>query len=700
MPSQFTCADGWFGDGCNVYCGGTTSGPALPSNPSAFSVCSSRGTCRINVTGRAACDCDTDYGGIACADACPNCGYGSVCVSNATDAQGVPTTPECKCLPGWWPVFIEGPDGAIDPEDPFQGYALICWPEQLSGLYGTTGNALQRLNSRQELLAVAPPLDERWSSGHSFCPVSYPFRGAPEPAVCGGPARGECVGRLSPQGVPTDFNCSCHTSFRGEACEQSCPSFSGITCSDRGDCVQAAPPAPPTGIPTADESNATCECKGLAEGSACERLREDPYPLPSGDYSQIALIFGTLGVRKNPGFKPDSVAGDSFVAAPGSAEVALISSSARQYSTVLDPEFDLSDPAAQSFLIDLCEWLDLQPGLVLPKEPLDCWLKRFRSSVVNEPSLEWPLPRERFAPLLVAWANTHYARTYFGTDKNETRVLWARQLVRSTINFQLPGAVLTGEPWAQWQDSVLTHIRENAPPTLGSKPIQASDIWLRAFVELEFVTGTAAACGLSVAAAVITTALFVRSACLAVAAGAAVGTVLLVVLAYLVISGSTLGAIEAIAVVCLVGLSIDGALHFAHGYVHAPHWLVHAAGVHRREGPAHASVAARLASQGVRAARAAYATSKMGWAIISSNITTAGAAAFLLFTTVEILRVFGGVLVVTIATSLTVTMFGLNALLTVAGPLGEGPACAAPTFCRRGRAPDSTRASDGYAAIA
>ncbi|KAA0159719.1 hypothetical protein FNF27_08296 [Cafeteria roenbergensis] len=193
-------------------------------------------------------------------------------------------------------------------------------------------------------------------------------------------------------------------------------------------------------------------------------------------------------------------------------------------------------------------------------------------------------------------------------------------LLRSTIDWQSAGFVISQQEFPKWQ-AVVEHVKATAPSTLGSNPVQASDVWLRAFVEED-----------------------------------------------------SLGVIEAIAVVCLVGLSIDAALHFAHGYIHAPVWLVEAAderaGLEPGEEPGSrlpdwAEAVARL---GPRGARASFAMQKMGWPIVSSAITTAGASAFLLLTTIEILRVFGVILVFTLACSLVITIVGLSALLSVAGP--------------------------------
>ncbi|KAA0149902.1 hypothetical protein FNF28_07312 [Cafeteria roenbergensis] len=418
-------------------------------------------------------------------------------------------------------------------------------------------------------------------------------------------------------------------------------------------------------------------CYGLFGGQDCSTKAADPYPLSAGSYSMVALILGVAGSKPNPSFVPSESAGSSLISSAGTAEVAVKADAVRETSPILDPAFDLADPAAQAYMIRLCEWIEEQPDLVLYKDPPDCWMRRFRdwlASASGPAGVAFPVTnRTRFPELLVTWARQHGGRNFFGVSTVSNQVVWARMLLRSTIDWQSAGFVISQQEFPKWQ-AVVEHVKATAPSTLGSNPVQASDVWLRAFVEEEFVTGTALACAISVGAAFLTTLCFVQSIALAMFTAVAVGAILVTLLAFIVLSGSSLGVIEAIAVVCLVGLSIDAALHFAHGYIHAPVWLVEAAderaGLEPGEEPGSrlpdwAEAVARL---GPRGARASFAMQKMGWPIVSSAITTAGASAFLLLTTIEILRVFGVILVFTLACSLVITIVGLSALLSVAGP--------------------------------
>jgi len=683
--SALVCAESWFGERCDTFCGGTGRGPALPADPGAANLCARRGTCVVG-GGIRGCECDAGFGGLACAYGCPNCGPNSVCDVNATNDVGTPAPPSCKCVAGHTPVEIVGPDGTVDKARPYGDFALICAPRQ----------GAQPVAARRRLARVARAASPAAPGSAAAGPAAHPLRGilagpaCPESAppgaaspadllVCSGEARGRCVALLdsSSGSLLVNISCQCYDGFRGSACEQVCPSAeqaSDPECSGAGTCLAApeGPPDPAWRVPVLDAVNATCDCTALHEGDDCSGRAADPFPLGASSYSMVALIFGVKASRPNPDFDPSEAGGTALIGSPGTAEVGLKPDQERATSPVLDPAFDLASPDAQLYMVELCSWMESQPGLVLFKAPMDCWMRRFASwlrSPSSPAEVTFPVTnRSAFGPLLVRWAQTSGARTFFGVSGPEQTVVWARLLARSTVDWQSAGSIIASRGFPQWQ-GVVEHVKRTAPASMGSNPVQASDVWLRAFVELEFVSGTALACAISVGAAFLTTLAFVQSFALAGFTAVAVGTVLVTLLAFVVLSGSFLGVIEAIAVVCLVGLSIDSALHFAHGYIHAPRWLVESASS-ADPGAGLPAWAAAIARMGPRGARASFATQKMGWPILSSAITTAGASAFLLFTTVEILRVFGIILVFTICCSLLITLVFLNAMLSACGPAG------------------------------
>lgn len=675
-PSVLNCATGYFGSACEAFCGGTAAGPALPPDPVARGVCSGVGTC--NITSRE-CDCQAGFGGIACAFECPPCGPGSQCARASRGPDGQPSPPSCQCLAGQVPVLVRDPaTGTIDPSAPYGPFNLVCAPKREAGPLpaARAGRSAPAVPGGVRRLAGAAALDAA-----QWCPAARPHSGpaGQDSVACSGPGRGRCVAELDAGAALLTLECECFSGFRGEACEQNCPTAAlsdDSECSGNGECNTTAVPASGD-LPVIGAVNATCLCSGLYSGEACDVKGVDPFPKRAGSYARVNLILGVLGTRPNPDYDPSTASSGLNLGAPGTAELSLIADSDRPTSAVFDPAFDLSDPAAQTYMVELCEWMNSQPSLVLPKDPLDCWMRRFREYIRSGSSpagVTWPVSNATtFSSLLLDWSQRGNARHNLGYDATTHRFVWARMLVRSTIDWQGSGYEIATRGYPQWA-AVTDHIKATAPASLGSHPVQAADAWLRAFVEVEFVSGTAFAIGLSVGFSCLATLLFVQSVLLSLLTAVAVGAVLLSLLAFVVVSGGSLGVIEAIAVVCLVGLSIDAALHFAHGYMHAPKWLTEAAEPAERR--ALASVrglglpawAESMASLGPRGVRASFASQKMTGAIVSSAVTTAGASAFLLFTRVEILRSFGLILVVCIGTGLVVTLLFLNASLAACGP--------------------------------
>ena len=97
---------------------------------------------------------------------------------------------------------------------------------------------------------------------------------------------------------------------------------------------------------------------------------------------------------------------------------------------------------------------------------------------------------------------------------------------------------------------------------------------------------------------------------MALFAGICIAGILGCVAALFVVTDRSLGAMEAVTLVVLVGLSVDYSLHYGHAYHHAP--------------------------AATRANRARHAMQVMGSSIISSAITTGGASAFLLLASITV----------------------------------------------------------------
>lgn len=220
-----------------------------------------------------------------------------------------------------------------------------------------------------------------------------------------------------------------------------------------------------------------------------------------------------------------------------------------------------------------------------------------------------------------------------------------------------------------------------------------SKLWVKADSQAELIWGTVLTLGILILLAFTGMLLFTRS--LALSFGVVLATLLVVAgLAFFttVIAGWPLGLLEVIAVVYFIGYAVTYSLHIAHKY--AGHGFVFSddldSVVKTLTGdsgalPDSAKKAGTKAAMRFR--RTEYAMQSIGCATISSAVTTAGSAFFLVFCTLTIFKKLCGMCLAVTVLSLFVALVPLPAGLLTVGPtrpgvcdLGRG---AGPNFCVR-----------------
>jgi PERQ amino acid-rich with GYF domain-containing protein len=142
--------------------------------------------------------------------------------------------------------------------------------------------------------------------------------------------------------------------------------------------------------------------------------------------------------------------------------------------------------------------------------------------------------------------------------------------------------------------------------------------------------------------------------------------------------GWSLGAIEAISITILVGLSVDYVYHLAHAYTsaqsketeHKQYSLFNNDSNDSLDSgwwkPRFHTSNAQLRYQFMR-----YALRRMGVSVISGALTTVLSAALLLFCTLVIFRRFGIIVTFNISISFLLTFFLFPALMFMMGPVGH-----------------------------
>jgi len=122
--------------------------------------------------------------------------------------------------------------------------------------------------------------------------------------------------------------------------------------------------------------------------------------------------------------------------------------------------------------------------------------------------------------------------------------------------------------------------------------------------------------------------------------------------AVMVVLGWELGIIESIAIITVVGVSVDYSVHLLHAY-----------------GECNAETATERARGSLKS---------MGISLVGGVATTVGASLFLWFAEIQFFTKFGQFLGITVIVSIVVALTFLMPLLMIIGPVGEGgrlPAC-------------------------
>jgi len=201
---------------------------------------------------------------------------------------------------------------------------------------------------------------------------------------------------------------------------------------------------------------------------------------------------------------------------------------------------------------------------------------------------------------------------------------------------ELAPASEVGVYYAIWEDFV-TSRDEHA--------IQTSFLWARTQTELAIIDGTLTAAVISLSCAFLAIFIFTKfNLTLALATILSIALVLTCLLGVLIgVMGRPFGAIEALSIIVLAGMSVDASLHIAHSYDHA--------------------------KQTTMLGRAQQTLGQTGPSVLFGAITTAGAAAILGFCEIALFNDFGMVIALNTSFSLVIAFFFLLPALLVSSSL-------------------------------
>ena len=344
-----------------------------------------------------------------------------------------------------------------------------------------------------------------------------------------------------------------------------------------------------------------------------------------------------------------------------------------------DPEFDLSDPASQTWMLSFCRALS-SPDLAskvrsgsqrCAMAAFDDWLRRrvkkkSKSSSTNnnnnnnnntdDDDESLPLSRELFQAHLGEWleigrttgSHDYYIDFYF--RENTTSPAYHLAHVMSPKRWKQDLSLVRRERtfWREWMANRMA----SAPPggTMSSG-YQISDVWqyVETFDEIRSAAATNLAASLALAFLVL-----LLSTCdvvVSTIAASCIGSVVATVLGCMYIRGWSFGIIESICTTVLVGLSVDYTVHIANAYVNCCDEGGPGMTLTRRDG-GFGGDGGEEEEEREAWRRIRIALRRMGLSVISGAVTTVGAASFLLGCVITFFDTFGEFICVTLVAAL------------------------------------------------
>ena len=434
--------------------------------------------------------------------------------------------------------------------------------------------------------------------------------------------------------------CVCRDDWTGENCDIA-PICKNVNCGEHGVC---------------SDDDGACLCLDGFTGAQCQVAPPEPpinpnasttvLPISAALSVEVYFLFGVEGVDMS----------NADNANPG--------------QPLFDPAFDPSTPAAQTYLLAFCRAL-LYNNSHARSEMFRCPILSYQQWVKNSMGVqEWPVPQATFTPTFLQWMRSYDGRdferdagfevlpgtpTANGTLGPATaRVTFLRVSTRTSVDKDLSGLLVQAEYdwWERWfagWDGV-------APAE--ARGVQTSATWPRMKTELAFISGTLTSLLLSIVIVSGSILLFTHNVWLMLYTTVVIASIVLCLLGLFVLWGWPLGALEAISVPLVVGLSVDYCLHLSHAYTEAA-----------KDGAGGKAEGGEKGRQG-RVAQTRRALLRIGPSITAAALTTIACMSVLLLCRIVVFVEFGIVVAVTLALGLAFTMTAFLAALQVAGPTG------------------------------
>lgn len=345
----------------------------------------------------------------------------------------------------------------------------------------------------------------------------------------------------------------------------------------------------------------------------------------------VSVFWGILGIKRNPAYATNPVDTDKGEA-------------------VIDPNFDVTDPYTQSYIVEVCDAF-LKGGSLgyLNAGPdVQCVLVAFREWLAEKYQMyTFPVPRKYFtASYLDTFlkAQKDYVGTIgFNQDASSSRVVsWVRIMILSDVSEGTDPAVAE-ERYLAWERAVdQINSPSDCPRSMSCKAKQTSQAWVKMEIQLEAVRGTIQAIAVSTLTALLATLLFAGDIRVALFTAFNLMGVVVSLIGGFFYLGYQLGPIEMVSLTVVVGVAVDYCMHITEAFSH--------------------STSSTSLMRVVDAVRA------IGDATMGSALTTALSCVPLMFCKILILDQFGKILSLNTLLSIVFAMFFFAPLLGTFGP--------------------------------
>lgn len=307
---------------------------------------------------------------------------------------------------------------------------------------------------------------------------------------------------------------------------------------------------------------------------------------------------------------------------------------------IWDNDFDMSSEANQQRILTICN--ELKTHKLVKDQQVTCWVKDF----VDAQNGGNPVPQASFYTQLA-----NYLKTTNGQNQyNDNQIGY----IDGKLYFMTIEALATPKPfqgyeklypvYEDWED--LKDNYNKASPKGVNNAIQTAGIhWAFLITEKEFVDGAVQGIMISMAFAFAVLLLSTLNIVVSIYAILSIGGIVISAIAIMQMAGWTLGIVESIAVVILIGFSVDYVVHLANHYVESVYID--------------------------RFRRMQDALGGIGISIVSGAITTLGCGFFLFFAQIVFFQKFAVLITTTICFSLFFALVFFTAINHIIGAQGK-----------------------------